>query len=643
MSGRSRLVLTGATGFIGRCVVPFLLKRGHEVHALGRGRSGVPGTFHHSFDLLGDQTPDSLVAEIQPTHLLHLAWNATPGEFWVAPDNLDWVAASLRLYRAFARAGGRRAVFAGSCAEYDWNHGFLDEATTPLRPRTLYGTAKDGLRRLITAAATQEGISMAWGRIFFLYGPHEPAQRLVPSVVTALLAGELALCTDGRQERDFMHVADVARAFADLVDSDLTGPVNIASGECRSLREIVGVVAEVTGRPDLLRFGARQTPADEPPRLAASVGLLQGTLRFRPQISLREGIADVVAWHRSARTDQNAAAVDKPEQVVHKSANPSGHLPLHLPLPTYSEIPVVEVVLSTAALDTASYLAFNPDVVAAGLTAEQHLTEYGLSEGRRQFADASAIGAIRRAKLRAISFRDEPLAVSPDGQLDFLSQSVKDGFGIPDTPPIAGNDYNSEIIDLIRSNPDKLFLDVGAGLRYTYYSNVVNAEIWKAASTDVICVGEDLPFSDAQFDYVLCFAVLEHTKRPWLAARELIRVTKPNGEIRIDWPFLQPVHGYPHHFFNATPKGHTSLFEDACDIESCEVRPWQHPIFALSWLLNEWQAGLPQVAHDDFRDIRIGELLGIGEKHLEAPFCASLNRAAQDVIAAGTTLIARKR
>jgi hypothetical protein len=122
-------------------------------------------------------------------------WPGTPRRANSGQQWTTWtgVAGSLRLYRA----GGRRAVFAGSCEEYDWNHNLLDEVTTPLRPRTLYGTAKDSLRRLLAAAATQEGISMAWGRIFFLHGPHEPGLRLVPSVVNALLAGEEAQCTDG--------------------------------------------------------------------------------------------------------------------------------------------------------------------------------------------------------------------------------------------------------------------------------------------------------------------------------------------------------------------------------------------------------------------------------------------------------------
>ena len=170
----------------------------------------------------------------QPTHLLHLAWDARPGLFWTSTENLRWVAASLGLYLAFAASGGRRAVVAGSCAEYDWSHSELDEARTPLVPRTLYGEAKRALHTLLERAAAQSGVELAWGRLFFLYGPHEAEGRLVSDVARALLAGREARCSEGSQQRDFMHVADAGRAFAALVASDVTGPGQRRLGRMRA-------------------------------------------------------------------------------------------------------------------------------------------------------------------------------------------------------------------------------------------------------------------------------------------------------------------------------------------------------------------------------------------------------------------------
>src|SRR3974390_723916 len=102
--GQKRVLLTGASGFIGSECLPFLAARGYDVHVLARkpawdGALPLQSLHYHQCDLL-DQDCEALLAEIQPTHLLHLAWYAEHGKFWSALENLDWVAASLRLVRA---------------------------------------------------------------------------------------------------------------------------------------------------------------------------------------------------------------------------------------------------------------------------------------------------------------------------------------------------------------------------------------------------------------------------------------------------------------------------------------------------------------------------------------------------------------
>ena len=139
-----RILLTGASGFLGRHAVPALLDRGFEVHAATRRASCIPGIIPHTLDLFDQVATAALMQHLRPSHLLHLAWDVTPGRFWQAPENLDWVAASLHLYRAFAAAGGRRATIAGTCAEYNWAGDQLDEGA-PLRPAMLYGVAKHAL------------------------------------------------------------------------------------------------------------------------------------------------------------------------------------------------------------------------------------------------------------------------------------------------------------------------------------------------------------------------------------------------------------------------------------------------------------------------------------------------------------------
>jgi nucleoside-diphosphate-sugar epimerase len=296
-----RVLLTGASGFIGRAALEALLERGHDVHAVAR-HPGEPRerVTWHSADLLQVGAGEALARELQASHLLHLAWYAVPGSFWNAPENERWIDASLRLLRAFGEAGGHRAVIAGTCAEYAWSDAVLHEQTTPLRPASLYGACKHATHVAASAAARQLGVSLGWGRIFFVYGPGEHPERLVAAVARKLLAGETVATTEGLQRRDFMHVFDVAGAFAELLRSDVDGAVNIASGEGATVREVITAVASAAGGLDRVRFGSRPQDPDEPPVIVGESARLSNTVGFEPTIGLAEGLADAVEWWRSA-------------------------------------------------------------------------------------------------------------------------------------------------------------------------------------------------------------------------------------------------------------------------------------------------------------------------------------------------------
>jgi nucleoside-diphosphate-sugar epimerase len=290
-----RVLVTGASGFVGRNTLAALAARGFEVHAVARNPPAESSVQWHAADLLAPVELDELVAGVRPTHLLHLAWYAEHGRFWDAPENVDWVAASLRLLRAFAAAGGHRAVFAGTCAEYDWT-GDCCSAATPLAPATPYGAAKDALRRVVDAAAPGLGVSHAWGRIFFVFGPGEPPTRVVASVARALVRGEPVDCTSGEQVRDFLYAGDLGEAFAALVDTDAVGAFDLGSGVGIRLATLLLRLQELAGRDGLVRLGglgARPEPARivaEPNRLTAAVGWAPG--------DLDAGLEATLAWWR---------------------------------------------------------------------------------------------------------------------------------------------------------------------------------------------------------------------------------------------------------------------------------------------------------------------------------------------------------
>lgn len=302
MSQPRRVLLTGASGFLGRHVQPHLLARGFEVHALNFGDQkdwAAAGVEAYDCNLLTHEGASALMEQLRPTHLLHLAWTAEPGIYWETPDNLRWVAASLNLLLKFQECGGQRAVIAGSCAEYDWNYPVAHEAQTPLNPASLYGISKNALRAIAEKFAENSSISLGWGRLFFPYGPHEPKARLIPSVIRALLRGEPALCTHGRQVRDFIYIDDAAAALAALLDSSLTGPVNIASGEPRSLKEIVSAIAGEIGQPELIQLGALEAPAREVEKFIADITRLKSELNFTPSTGMHAGLRASIDWWRN--------------------------------------------------------------------------------------------------------------------------------------------------------------------------------------------------------------------------------------------------------------------------------------------------------------------------------------------------------
>lgn len=291
----SRVLVTGASGFIGSHCVPLLVEAGYDVH--GVVPEGVEpnagGVDWHTADLLDPDQLHRLLADVRPTHLLHLAWFVAPGDYWASPENVRWLKAGLDLAREFADAGGERSVMAGTCAEYDQASSPLVEEVTPLRPTTLYGAAKASLHLTSAAYFAERGVSAAWAHVFYLYGPRENPGRLVPSVIRALLAGERFECSHPNDVRDFLYVEDVAGAFVRLLGSEAEGSVNIASGQGTTVGQLVAELASEIGRPELVvcdpsGAGSSETVGSNR-RLADEVG-------WTPGWSMRRGTTAAVDW-----------------------------------------------------------------------------------------------------------------------------------------------------------------------------------------------------------------------------------------------------------------------------------------------------------------------------------------------------------
>jgi|WetSurMetagenome_2_1015567.scaffolds.fasta_scaffold00022_41 nucleoside-diphosphate-sugar epimerase len=298
-----KILVTGAGGFIGRHSIPILERHGYEIHGLHYGDAPTPkikSVKWHVVNLLERGVIGPLISGIKPQYLIHFAWEARPGIYWTSETNSAWARTSVELFETFYKQGGLRGVSAGSCAEYSWkNEGLFSEERTPALPATLYGTSKLNFAQSIRRFSIHSGFSYAWGRIFYPFGPGEYRQRLVPSVILSLLAGEPAKATHGRQIRDFLYVEEVAGAFVALLESECQGPVNIASGIGTSVSDIVLELGKLVGRTDLIHLGEIPLPAGEPASLVANTDRLNSTVGFVPKIDIHNGLRKTFEWWRA--------------------------------------------------------------------------------------------------------------------------------------------------------------------------------------------------------------------------------------------------------------------------------------------------------------------------------------------------------
>lgn len=299
-----KVLVTGASGFIGHHCLEPLLKRGYEVHAVTR--EPISGhaqdiTRHraahdrdvtwHRADLMHDSS--RLLQTVRPTHLLHLAWYVAPGKLISAAENFAWVTASMEMLRHF---DGERVLICGSGYEYDWAYGYCSERLTPLVPNTAYGACKHALQVMAESMAQQNGQSFAWGRVFFVYGPREHPDRLVSSVIRSVLKGESAKCSHGRQIRDYMHVQDVADGLVSVLDSTLEGAVNVCSGQAATLRDIVVAIGESVRRPALIELGAIPARANDTPLVVGDNSRLKTETCWQQQFDLESGLRHTIDW-----------------------------------------------------------------------------------------------------------------------------------------------------------------------------------------------------------------------------------------------------------------------------------------------------------------------------------------------------------
>jgi len=316
-------------------------------------------------------------------------------------------------------------------------------------------------------------------------------------------------------------------------------------------------------------------------------------------------------------------------------------------LPSLSELDHVEIVVSYGS-ETQDWRFDIADSARAN-----HDDQPQLADTHRQFCLSRLICPACRASAAALAHDAGQItcrscqASFPQRTkaLNMISGPLAELANIAETDMVSANPYSKEaraLIDRVTASGG-MVLDCGAGSRPQRLRNVINVEIVDYPSTDILAIGESLPFADASFDAVLSLAVLEHVRDPFKCAKELVRVVKPGGEILANVPFLQPVHGYPHHYYNMTAQGLRQLFPADMAVLRSEVPVQGHPLIALRWMLREYVAGLPAEVAKDFAAMRVKDIAEFDLATIRTdPRATALEPATQQTIACLNSLHLQK-
>ena len=190
-----RILVTGATGFIGSAFCRLALSHGHEIAGLMLPTETPPAHVPASERMLWlkgtlADLPWAAIERFEPQGCVHFAWIATPGVYLESPENESYLRWSLDLAHRLRSLGTNHIVGVGTCIEYQITNAPLSEAHTPVDPTTLYSRCKNALRETLEAEARRDGWHFCWGRVFYPYGVGEHPARLCSALIQKLRRGE---------------------------------------------------------------------------------------------------------------------------------------------------------------------------------------------------------------------------------------------------------------------------------------------------------------------------------------------------------------------------------------------------------------------------------------------------------------------
>ncbi|KAF0218721.1 MAG: nucleoside-diphosphate-sugar [Geobacteraceae bacterium] len=303
-----KVLITGATGFIGACLTRRLVAEGHDVHIVTRKESErwriqdiLSHLTEHTADLRDAAAVDRCVESVRPSVIYHLA---TFGGFAFQRDALAILASNLlgtaHLLRACEKVGFDLFVNTGSSSEYGVKSLPMKE-TDLLEPLGEYGVSKSAATLFCRSEALTKNLPVVSLRLFSPYGPWDDPHRLIPQVITRLLRGEAPRLSSPQSVRDYIFIDDVVALYLALPNRPVVpGDIfNVGSGRQATIGEVVTVISEIIGGSVKPVWGAVERVRPEPAMWVADIGKVQAKLEWKPTYSMRDGLEKTIGWFRN--------------------------------------------------------------------------------------------------------------------------------------------------------------------------------------------------------------------------------------------------------------------------------------------------------------------------------------------------------
>ena len=300
-----RVLITGATGFVGACLTRKLLRMGHEIHIFARPESSRwriadidKDIFSHNVDLRAAQAVEQAVGSIKPECIFHLA---TYGGFSFQKNTEAIFAANLlgtiNLVAACEKTGFSCFVNTGSSSEYGLKSQAMKESDY-LDPRGDYGVSKAAATLFCCSEAHQKNLPIISLRIFSPYGPWDDPKRLIPYVISTLLNGTVPALSTPASVRDYVFIDDVIEAFVAVSAATIVpGAIyNVGSGRQTSIGDMVATISAKIGSNLTPVWGSREMQRPEPATWVADISALTSHCNWRPSISLDAGLQITIDW-----------------------------------------------------------------------------------------------------------------------------------------------------------------------------------------------------------------------------------------------------------------------------------------------------------------------------------------------------------